>query len=103
MNNVDIARRWVRVIGKGDKERRVPIDADVAGVIQTDLLVERPETDTTTLFVVGARVRAVGGRSPQPGCARCSAMSPWARPRKAWRGSQCGRNRWARRPWINLG
>ena len=29
--DVDIARRWVRVIGKGDKERRVPIDADVAG------------------------------------------------------------------------
>jgi site-specific recombinase XerD len=50
--DVDIARRWVRVIGKGDKERRVPIDVDVAGAIQTYLLVERPETDTTTLFVV---------------------------------------------------
>ncbi|MGH3847396.1 MAG: tyrosine-type recombinase/integrase [Pseudonocardiaceae bacterium] len=52
--DVDIARRWVRVmvIGKGDKERRVPIDVDVAGAIQTYLLAERPETDTTTLFVV---------------------------------------------------
>jgi integrase len=27
--DVDIARRWVRVIGKRDKERRVPIDLDV--------------------------------------------------------------------------
>ena len=50
--DVDIARRWVRVIGKGDKERRVPIDVDVAGAIQTYLLAERPQTDTTTLFVV---------------------------------------------------
>jgi len=51
--DVDIARRWVRVRGKGDKERSVPIDADVAGAIQTYLLAERPETDTAVLFVVG--------------------------------------------------
>jgi site-specific recombinase XerD len=50
--DVDIARRWARVIGKGNKERRVPIDHDVAGVIQTYLLAERPETDNTALFVV---------------------------------------------------
>jgi hypothetical protein len=50
--DVDIARRWVRVIGKGEKERRVPIDVDVAGAIQTYLLAERPQTDTTALFVV---------------------------------------------------
>lgn len=50
--DVDIARRWARVVGKGDKERRVPIDHDVAGVIQTYLLVERPETASTALFVV---------------------------------------------------
>jgi site-specific recombinase XerD len=50
--DVDIARRWIQVIGKGDKERRVPIDVDVAGAIQTYLLVERPETETATLFVV---------------------------------------------------
>jgi site-specific recombinase XerC len=48
--DVDIVRRWVRVIGKGDKERRVPIDLDVAGAIQTYLLVERPETEITMLF-----------------------------------------------------
>ena len=53
--DVDIARRWVRVSGKGGKggkERSVPIDTDVAGAIQTYLLAERPETDSTALFVV---------------------------------------------------
>ena len=45
VSDVDIARRWVRVLGKGGKERSVPIDTDVAGVIQTYLLAERPETD----------------------------------------------------------
>jgi site-specific recombinase XerD len=53
--DVDIARRWVRVFGKGGKggkERSVPIDTDVAGAIQTYLLAERPETDADVLFVV---------------------------------------------------
>lgn len=50
--DVDIARRWVRVTGKGGKERSVPIDTDVAGAIQTYLLAERPDTEATTLFVV---------------------------------------------------
>jgi site-specific recombinase XerC len=50
--DVDIARRWVRVFGKGGKERSVPIDTDVAGAIQTYLLAERPETDADALFVV---------------------------------------------------
>ncbi len=52
VRDVDIGRRWVRVIGKGDKERRVPLDVEVAGAIQTYLLAERPETDSTRLFVV---------------------------------------------------
>ena len=42
--DVDIGRGWVRVTGKGDKERRVPLDPDVAGLIQSYLLAERPET-----------------------------------------------------------
>ena len=50
--DVDIGRGWVRVIGKGDKERRVPLDPDVAGLIQSYLLAERPDTTCTTLFVV---------------------------------------------------
>lgn len=52
VSDVDIGRRWVRVVGKGDKERRVPIDTDVVAAIQTYLLAERPETDSTGLFVV---------------------------------------------------
>jgi site-specific recombinase XerD len=50
--DVDIGRGWARVTGKGDKERRVPVDPDVAGLIQSYLLAERPETASTVLFVV---------------------------------------------------
>jgi site-specific recombinase XerD len=39
-------------VGKGDKERRAPLDPDVASLIQAYLLAERPETATTALFVV---------------------------------------------------
>ena len=39
-------------VGKGGKERRVPLDVDVAGVIQTYLLAERPDTTATALFMV---------------------------------------------------
>lgn len=50
--DVDIGRGWIQVVGKGDRERRVPLDRDVAATIQTYLLVERPETDARQLFVV---------------------------------------------------
>ena len=50
--DVDIGARWLRVSGKGAKERRVPLDVDVAGLIQTYLLAERPETSSEALFVV---------------------------------------------------
>jgi site-specific recombinase XerD len=50
--DVDVGARWLRVTGKGGKERRVPLDVDVAGVIQTYLLAERPETSNPRLFVV---------------------------------------------------
>lgn len=52
IDDIDIGRGWARVIGKGDKERRVPIDPDVAGLVQAYLLAERPETTERTLFVV---------------------------------------------------
>jgi integrase len=52
VRDVDIGRGWVRVIGKGDKERRVPLDPDVAGLIQTYLFAERPESASDTLFLV---------------------------------------------------
>ena len=50
--DIDIGQGWVRVTGKGDKERRVPLDPDVAGLIQSYLLAERPETASKSLFVV---------------------------------------------------
>jgi site-specific recombinase XerD len=50
--DVDIGRGWVRVTGKGDKERRVPLDPDVAGLIQAYLLAGRPETASRALFIV---------------------------------------------------
>jgi site-specific recombinase XerD len=51
--DVDIGRGWARVVGKGDKERRVPIDPDVTSLVQSYLLAERPETPSMALFVVG--------------------------------------------------
>jgi integrase/recombinase XerC len=61
VRDVDIGRGWVQVIGKGDKERRTPLDPDVAGLIQTYLLAERPETTCMALFVV-----AKGSHRGQP-------------------------------------
>ena len=52
VEDVDVARGWVLVCGKGGRERRVPVDREVAGLIQTYLLVERPETEERALFVV---------------------------------------------------
>jgi site-specific recombinase XerD len=50
--DVDIGGRWLTVMGKGQRERRVPLDADVASVIQVYLLAERPESDSGRLFLV---------------------------------------------------
>lgn len=50
--DADIGGRWLRVIGKGRRERRVPLDADVASVIQVYLLAERPESESSRLFLV---------------------------------------------------
>jgi integrase len=47
MRDIDIGRRWVRVADRGDNERRVPVDADVAGPIPSYPLVERPKTEVT--------------------------------------------------------
>jgi integrase/recombinase XerD len=52
VEDVDVARGWARVCGKGGRERRVPVDREVCGLIQTYLLVERPETQERALFVV---------------------------------------------------
>ncbi|MEV6928134.1 tyrosine-type recombinase/integrase [Dactylosporangium sp. NPDC051485] len=49
---VDIGGRWLQVVGKGNRERRVPLDGDVASVIQVYLLAERPETSSANVFIV---------------------------------------------------
>ena len=103
--DVDIARGWVRVTGKGGRERRVPVDAQVAGWVQTYLLAERPETDRDRV-VRGGQGRAPGpaadpGRAahdlplpPGPGRGRrrrtrtrCGTRSAprWPRPGSTWR------------------
>ena len=51
VRDVDIGRGWLRVVGKGDKERRVPLDPDVGSLVQSYLLAERPETTCPALFV----------------------------------------------------
>lgn len=53
VKDVDIGGRWITVTGKGAKQRRVPLDADVASVIDVYLLAERPESDSEILFLVG--------------------------------------------------
>jgi site-specific recombinase XerD len=52
VGDVDIGARWLLVHGKGAKERRVPLDTDVAATIQTYLLIERPESTSPALFLV---------------------------------------------------
>jgi integrase/recombinase XerD len=52
VTDADIGGRWVQVTGKGNRERRVPLDPDVGAVIQTYLLAERPETGSGRLFIV---------------------------------------------------
>lgn len=59
--DVDIGGRWLQVMGKGNRERRVPLDADVASVIQVYLLAERPETGSANVFIV-----AKGSNRGQP-------------------------------------
>lgn len=52
VTDADIGGRWLRVWGKGSKERRVPLDVDVARAIQVYLLTERPESESRRMFLV---------------------------------------------------
>jgi site-specific recombinase XerD len=61
VGDVDIPRGWVRVMGKGEKERRVPVDREVAALIQTYLLSERPE-GTAGRCLWSPRGRRAGSR-----------------------------------------
>ena len=51
-DDVDIALGWVRVTGKGGKERRVPVDREVCALVQSYLLTERPDSTSRALFLV---------------------------------------------------
>lgn len=64
VKDVDIGGRWVTVTGKGDKQRRVPLDADVASVIDVYLLAERPESQSDRLFLVAKGPHRGQGLSP---------------------------------------
>lgn len=64
VKDVDIGGRWVTVTGKGGKQRRVPLDADVASVIDVYLLAERPESTTDRLFVVAKGPHRGQGLTP---------------------------------------
>ena len=72
--DVDIGGRWLKVTGKGAKQRRVPLDVDVAGLIQTYLLAERPDTACSRLFVV-AKGANRGQPLTRPGCAPSSGTT----------------------------
>ena len=112
VTDVDIGGRWLRVNGKGSKERRVPLDVDVAGVIQTYLLAERPETQTSRLFVVAkgrkSRPASQSGRSADhlslsPGGGRSSGWSSSRAPphvRHCAGRSRCRSCRDAGPPWA---
>lgn len=52
VKDVDIGGRWVSVMGKGAKQRRVPLDPDVGSLIDVYLLAERPESESDRLFLV---------------------------------------------------
>jgi site-specific recombinase XerD len=52
VDDVDIGLGWVRVLGKGEKERRVPVDREVCALVQNYVLGERPESESRALFVV---------------------------------------------------
>jgi site-specific recombinase XerD len=64
VKDVDIGGRWVTVTGKGAKQRRVPLDADVASVIDVYLLAERPESEADRLFLVAKGPHRGQGLTP---------------------------------------
>lgn len=52
VRDIDIPRGWAHVSGKGNKERRVPVDPEVTALVQSYLLADRPDTEAAALFVV---------------------------------------------------
>ncbi len=52
VEDVDIALGWALVLGKGSKERRVPVDREVCALVQSYLHAERPDSESRALFLV---------------------------------------------------
>jgi len=69
VRDVDISRGWVRVVGKGDKERRVSLDPEVAGLVQTYLPLALSGGLSRTWFLLGLATELSRGDdlgNPQP-------------------------------------
>lgn len=64
VKDIDIGGRWVTVTGKGAKQRRVPLDSDVASVIDVYLLAERPASESDRLFLVAKGPNRGQGLTP---------------------------------------
>lgn len=58
MQNIDFGGRWIRICGKGDKERMIPLADWVANSLKKYLDYERPKVSHSFCFVVlkGPRV-----------------------------------------------
>jgi integrase len=52
LGDLNLEEGWIRICGKGDKERVIPLPPHVATLLTTYLEVERPETEAKTLFVI---------------------------------------------------
>jgi site-specific recombinase XerD len=50
--DLNLEEASIRICGKGDKERVIPLPAGVASLLTTYVDVERPETQTKNLFVI---------------------------------------------------
>lgn len=50
LNSVDLVQGTIKVIGKGNKERSIPLNEEVVGTLKKYLL-SRPEVETSSLFV----------------------------------------------------
>ena len=72
--DVDMGRRRLRVIGKGGKERHVPVDRAFFAELAAYLRLERPPGLATAGVLRGAaRPDRRGSPSPRRACAACSA------------------------------
>ena len=53
LGDVDLAAKTVRVLGKGARERVVPVDEDALRTVHRYLLHERPDSEQSEIFLVG--------------------------------------------------